>query len=110
MCHILDDFLIIEPPSPSLSYDNICRQSLTAMLLKFGNISIPIAASKTQGPLKVLEFMGIILDSVRMEARLPADKIERLRAAFDLFQNKRACTLKELQSIIDTQNFAFYNE
>ena len=79
---------IIEPPSLSPPYDNICRQTLTAMLLTFRNISIPIAASKTQGPLKVLEFMGIILDSVRMEARLPADKIERLRAAFDLFQNK----------------------
>ena len=76
------------------------------MLLTFTNIIIPIAASKTQGPVKVIEFMDIILDSVRMEARLPADKIERLRAAFDLFQNKRACTLKELQSIIDTLNFA----
>ena len=106
VCHILDDFLIIEPPSPSPPYDNICRQSLTAMLLTFRNISIPIAASKTQGPVKVIEFMDIILDSVRMEARLPADKIERLRAAFDLFQDKRACTLKELQSIIGTLNFA----
>ena len=74
------------------------------MLLTFRNISISIAASKTQGPVKVIEFMGIILDSVRMEARLPANKIERLRAAFDLFQNKRA--LKELQSIIGTLNFA----
>ena len=104
VCHILDDFLIIEPPSSSPPYDNICWQSLTAMLLTFRNISISIAASKTQGPVKVIEFMGIILDSVRMEARLPANKIERLRAAFDLFQNKRA--LKELQSIIGTLNFA----
>ena len=76
------------------------------MLLTFTNIIIPIAASKTQGPVKVIEFMDIILDSVRMEARLPADKIERLRAAFDLFENKRASSLKELQSIIDTLNFA----
>ena len=89
-------------------YDNICRQSLTAMLLTFRNISIPIAASKTHGPVKVFEFMGIILDSVRMAAQLPADKTERLRAAFDLFQNKRACNLKELQSIIGAQNFACY--
>ena len=29
--------------------------------------------------------------NVRMEARLPADKIEGLRSAFDLFQNKLAC-------------------
>ena len=43
--------------------------------------------------------MGIILDNVRMEARLPADKTERLLAVFNLFQNKRACTLKEIQYI-----------
>lgn len=36
------------------------------MLLTFRNINIPIAASKTQGPVKVFdfEFMGIILDIV----------------------------------------------
>ena len=50
--------------------------------------------------------MGIILDSVRMEAHLPGDKIERLRVAFDIFQKRRSCTLKELQSLIGSLNFA----
>jgi hypothetical protein len=50
--------------------------------------------------------MGIILDSTQMEARLPADKIERLNTSFELFHEKRSCTLKELQSLIGTLNFA----
>jgi len=50
--------------------------------------------------------MGIILDTVQMEARLPADKVERIQASFALFQTKTTCTLKELQSLIGTLNFA----
>ena len=86
-------------------HDSICQQSLTAMLT-FKNLNISVAPNTTQGPTTVLEFMGIILDSVRMEARLPADKIERLRVAFASFQARKLCTLKELQSLIGTLNFS----
>ena len=106
VCHILDDFLIMEPPSQLPPHYSTCQQSLTAMMLTFKNLNIPVAPGKTQGPVTVLEFMGIILDSVRMEARLPDDKIERLRAVFNTFQKRRSCTLKELQSLIGTLNFA----
>lgn len=106
VCHILDDFLIMEPASPGVLQEIACQTSLNAMLLTFKNLNIPIAPGKTEGPRTVLEFMGIILDTIRMEARLPADKIERLRTAFELFQKRRSCTLKELQSLIGTLNFA----
>ncbi|CAB4030789.1 Hypothetical predicted protein, partial [Paramuricea clavata] len=90
----------MEPPSQLPPHYSTCQQSLTAMMLTFKNLNIPLAPGKTQGPATVLEFMGIILDSVRMEARLPDDKIERLRAVFNTFQKRRSCTLKELQSLI----------
>ena len=106
VCHILDDSLIMEPPSELPPNDSACQQSLTAMMLTFKNLNIPVAPSKTQGPATVLESMGIILDSVRMEARLPAGKIERLRVAFASFKARKSCTLKELQSLIGTLNFA----
>ncbi len=50
--------------------------------------------------------MGILLDTVKMQARLPPDKIEKLYAIFEEFQHRRSCTLKELQSLIGTLNFA----
>ena len=106
VCHILDDFLIIEPALSSPPLNLLCQQSLNSMLLTFRNLGIPIAANKTEGPSTTLEFMGIILDTVRMEARLPADKVERIQASLALFQTKRTCTLKELQSLIGTLNFA----
>ncbi|CAB4015494.1 probable ATP-dependent RNA helicase DDX43, partial [Paramuricea clavata] len=53
-----------------ISFDHTCQQSLTAMMLTFKSLNIPVAPGKIQGPATVLEFMGIILDSVRMEVPL----------------------------------------
>ena len=106
VCHILDDFLILEPALSSPPFNLPCTQSLSSMLLTFKNLGIPIAANKTKGPSTTLESMGIILDTVRTEARLPADKVERIQASLALFQTKKTSTLKELQSLIGTLNFA----
>ena len=76
------------------------------MLLTFKNIGVPIAPNKTEGPCTTLEFMGINLDTVQMEARRPVDKVERIQASLPLFQTKKSCTLKELQSLIGTLDFA----
>ena len=42
VCHILVDFLFIEPPSPTAPH-KACQQSLSSMLLTFKNQGIPIA-------------------------------------------------------------------
>jgi len=76
------------------------------MVSTFKNLGIPIAANKIEGRCTTLEFMGIILDTIRMETRLLADKVERIQASLALFQTKKTCTLKELQSLIGTLNFA----
>lgn len=106
VCHILDDFLIIEPASALPPYSQICQESLTSMLLSFKSLNIPIATDKTAGPTRVIEFMGIILDSDSMEARLPPDKVSRILESLSSFQHRKSCTLTELQSLIGTLNFA----
>ena len=106
VCHILDDFLLIEPPAVLPPHNSLCQQSLTNMLSLFQTLSIPIAQGKTQGPAQVIEFMGIVLDTIKMQARLPPDKIARLHDIIEQFHGRRSCTLKELQSLIGTLNFA----
>ena len=64
VCHILDEFLLIEPPANLNPSDSACQQSLNSMLSIFESIRIPIAPGKTQGPSQMLEFMGILLDTV----------------------------------------------
>ena len=106
VCHILDDFLILEPPCPTPPLDSLCRASLSSMIFTFKNLNIPISGSKTKGPSQIIQFMGIILDSGKMEARLPEDQVERIKSALSTFQSQRSTTLQELQSLIGTLNFA----
>ena len=70
------------------------------------SLQVPTVASKTLGPSQVLEFMGIVLDSNRMEARLPDDKLTRIRQLLDSFANRRSSRLVEFQSLIGTLQFA----
>ena len=68
VCHILDDFLLIEPPAILPPHNSLCQQSLTNMLSTFHTINIPKVEGKTQGPSQVIEFMAILLDTIKMKA------------------------------------------
>ena len=70
------------------------------------SLNAPVVASKTIGPSQVLEFMGIVLDSVRMEARLPDDKLTRIRDLLASFKKRCSARLVELQSLVGTLQFA----
>ena len=50
--------------------------------------------------------MGILLDSTRMEARLPFDKLIRAQQALQQWLHRKSATLKEPQSLIGTLQFA----
>ena len=48
----------------------------------------------------------MLIDSIRLEAGLPWDKIKHIREALCRWECKKSCTLKELQSLLDTLHFA----
>jgi len=48
--------------------------------------------------------MGIVINSNRMEARLPEDKLARMKQLLDSFTNCRSARLVVLQSIIRMQS------
>ena len=98
--HILDDFFLAEHTKLD------CLLSFSTLLRFFMAVKAPVVASKTLGPSQVLEFMGIILDSVRMEARLPDDKLTRIKDLLESFTNRQSARLVELQSLIGTLQFA----
>ena len=93
--HILDDFLIMEPPTLAGLPSQACQTSLSSMLLKFNTLGVPIAEHKTEGQSLIIEFLGIILDSQKMEARLPSDKLNRLSIELDAWHIKKSATLQE---------------
>ena len=54
-----------------------------------------------------LTFLGLELDTVKFEVRLPSDKLVELKTKIQFFQSKRtAATSHQLQSLIGSLNFA----
>jgi hypothetical protein len=70
--HLLDDFLTVDLPNA------IAERTMAIMTMIFNKLNIPIAAHKTVGPVTCLEYLGIVLDTVKFEARLPMDKVNRI--------------------------------
>ena len=95
LLHYLDDFLTAGSPNT-----NECQGALDLLISLCASLGVPLAVHKIEGPAPVLEFLGIILDSERMEARLPADKLARLVALVADWVSKKSSTKRELLSLI----------
>ena len=74
---------------------------MKAFIRLCGQLRVPLAQDKTQGPDTTLPFFGITLDTLKLEARLPQDKLDKCRSLLRKFLTKPKVTLKELQSLID---------
>ena len=99
--HILDDFFFV-----TKSPRSDCLTALCNILCLFTELDIPVAQGKTFPPSTSLEFLGVLLDSNKMEARLPLDKLTRIKEALHEWSHKKSSTLKDLQSLIGTLQFA----
>lgn len=97
---LLDDFLFIAPS------ENQCRRSLITFQEMCKQINIPIAAHKTAGPDKSIVFLGIELDSIAMQARLPPAKIHLYTEEVNQLMAKEKTTLRQLRSVIGRLQFA----
>ena len=97
--HILDDFLFIAKS------ESKCLSDLSNFLQLCDDLGVPIAHEKTEGPLTTLQFAGITLDTINMEARLPEDKLQKCNDLLKNFYTRRKVTLRELQSLIGLLNF-----
>ena len=99
--HYLDDFIMLGPPhSPQ------CQGYLDTLLYQCNRLGVPIAAHKTKGPSSCLVFLGIEIDTVAGELRLPADKLQRLQTLLQQCGEKKVCTRKELESLVGLLNHA----
>ena len=70
LLHYLDDFFLTGPPE-----SDICQNNLSKAEMLCAELGVPLAEEKTVGPSTVITFLGIELDSIRFEARLPQDKL-----------------------------------
>lgn len=98
--HLLDDFLSIDSP--------LGEPQRTMALLShiFNSLHIPLAVHKIKGPTQQLEYLGIIIDTVAMECRLPKDKLLRMSNLLAEFVGKRTCVKRHLLSLLGHLVFA----
>ncbi|CAG2192356.1 unnamed protein product [Mytilus edulis] len=79
---------------------------MALMTTLFKRLNIPLAKHKVVGPCTVIEYLGIILDTEKMETRLPLDKTSRISEFIKKFLNRQSCTKRELLQLLGHLNFA----
>jgi hypothetical protein len=97
--HYLDDFRKVFAPNIPL----LRVQQVLEWTLALGEqLGLHFQPTKTYGPSTTLEFLGIELDTVLMEARLPAEKLSYLNE----WSHRTHATLREVQELTGFLQFA----
>jgi len=93
--HYLDDVLMLGPPTSS-----VCTHNLSTIKAVCTELGIPLALEKVEGPSDCLTFLGITLDTNTMEARQPAEKLQRIRNLLSAWLHKWKATKREILSLV----------
>ena len=99
--HYLDDFLFVGHWG-----SNECDDLLKEFHKMCDFIGVPIAHEKTEGPVTKLIFLGLEIDSIAETLKIPQAKLEELREKIFKALSRKKLSLKEMQSIIGSLNFA----
>ena len=98
--HYVDDFLFV------VQTEQAARALLPAVLKLCDELGMPMALDKTVGPAQCLTFLGIELDTVSMQARLPPGRLQQLRELCEQWVVKEKASVAELQSLTGLLNYA----
>ena len=93
--HYLDDYLFFSPPTPG---DAI--PALPHILNTLDRMGVPVAISKIEGPATIVTFLGIIVDTVRFELRLPEEKLSYIRGLVTQWRGRRSGRYKDFESLL----------
>ena len=91
--HYLDDFALVAPDVGS------AQQAKGEMCRLFSSLGLPLEPNKLEGPSTCLTFLGIEVDTVSRQLRLPAEKMERLDKELRAARGRRSMLKRELQSL-----------
>ena len=103
LSHYLDDYLLVSQGGVSYS---VAKRDFDETMSCLEYLEVPIAEPKTIPPSLCLEYLGIILDTDRMEARLSQDKLSNLLSEIAAWTTKRSGTKKSLLSLIGRLMYA----
>ena len=92
LIHYLDNFLTMDPPdSPT------CQKNLDIFIQLCRDLGVPLAAEKMEDPSTSLTFLGITLDTRKMEIRLPSEKLQRIKI---ILQGRKKATKRQILLLV----------
>lgn len=72
----------------------------------FEFLGLPVAEDKLEGRDTQLTFLGLELDTITMEIRLPSEKLVTLQALIMSWLGRRSCSKRELESLVGSLSHA----
>ncbi len=93
--HYINDFVAVGKPE-----SNECADTMKLFKEACSLLGMPLDPAKEEGPATLVSFLGIELDSVKMEVRLPGEKLGHLRKCLREWKGMKACRKRDLLSII----------
>ena len=93
--HYLDNFLTVGPPS-----SDTCQRNLDILMQLCEDLGVPLALEKVEGPSTTISFLGIQLDTVRMEIKLPEEKLSRIKETLSAWLQKKKATKREILFLV----------
>ena len=101
LIHYLDDYLTMGPPAST-----VCQHNVNTFVSLCAELGVPLATDKLEGPSTSLSFLGIILDTNRMEIRLPADKLARIQELLKTWLPRKKARKRQILSLVGTLQHA----
>ena len=98
--HYLDDFLFA-----GKAQSNNCRVLRDCFLETTAELGVPIATEKSKGPVTVLTFLGLEIDTNELAVRIPEEKLKLLIRDHKFYLSQNKITLQNLQSLVGSLNF-----
>lgn len=77
-----------------------CQENLEKIRALCKWPGIPLKVQKIEGPAIILTFLGIELDTSRLEMHLPREKFERLKEELKEWEGRTFCQKRTLLSLI----------
>ena len=101
LLHYLDDYIILGAPG-----SQECAANMATFLELCRMLGVPIAMEKCEGPTTKLTYLGIEIDTVRMELRLPDKKLQLVRTEIQEWLSRDSANKKELESLVGVLQYA----
>ena len=101
LIHYLDDYLTMGPPAST-----VCQCNVNTFVSLCAELGVPLATDKLEGPSTSLSFLGIVLDTNRMEIRLPSDKLARIQELLKTWLPRKKVRKKQILSLVGTLQHA----